>query len=349
MTRPAALLAAACLIMIASSCTKGPAEEASVAPAMAAIWARWWPGYFAHKQAIRLADGRRIALYCEGSGGPLVMMEAGLGYGAWTWRAVQDQIARTSRTCTYDRAGYFRQSTPAAGPRDAGAEAEDLLALVKAAGLAPPYILVGHSYGGFIVRLFAYRHPEQVAGLVLVDPASEYQNKRMAKVAPEVTGSLAQYERLLDRCAAVPRPSGLTETCLLFPVRPDMPRDRIGWFVASQDPAFAATMLREERALDGSSSDELVAERRNLGSIPVILLNQDPDPSQIDVDRAAAFSATWLAMHKETMASISNDAELRIVPGSGHRIQRDRPGAVIRAVDDLIAKARARGVGATGQ
>jgi pimeloyl-ACP methyl ester carboxylesterase len=349
MTRGWALLAAICLDMTASSCTKEPATEAPVAPAVAAVWARWWPGYFANKRAIRLADGRLITLYCEGSGGPLVMMEAGLGYGAWTWRAVQDQLARTSRTCTYDRAGYFRQSTPAGGPRDAGAEADDLLALVKAAGLAPPYILVGHSYGGFIVRLFAYRHPEQVAGLVLVDPASEYQNRRMAKVAPEVTGSLAQYEQLLERCAATPRPSGLAEACLLSPVRPDMPRDRIGWFVASQDPAFAATMLREERALDGSSSDELVAERRNLGRIPVILLNQDPDPRQIDVGKAAAFSASWLRMHEETVASISHDAELRIVPGSGHRIQRDRPGAVIRAVDDLIAKARALGIGAAGR
>jgi pimeloyl-ACP methyl ester carboxylesterase len=221
--------------------------------------------------------------------------------------------------------------------------------LVKAAGLAPPYILVGHSYGGFIVRLFAYRHPEQMAGLVLVDPASEYQNKKMARVAPEVAASLAQYEQLLERCVVAPRPSNLAEACLLFPVRPDMPRDRIGWFVAGQDPVFAATMLREERALDASSSDELVAERRNLGRIPVILLNQDPDSRQIGVDKAAAFSATWLQMHRETMASISNDAELRIVPGSGHRIQRDRPGAVIRAVDDLIAKARARGAGGTGR
>jgi hypothetical protein len=105
MMRRAALVTATCLIMIASSCAKKPAYEAPVAPAVAAIWARWWPGYFAHSQAIRLPDGRRIALYCEGSGAPVVMMEAGLGYGAWTWRAVQDQLARTSRTCTYDRAG----------------------------------------------------------------------------------------------------------------------------------------------------------------------------------------------------------------------------------------------------
>ncbi len=119
--------------------------------------------------------GRRLRLVCEGPAaapGPLVVLEAGAFGFAADWAAVQDRLAAEGvRSCAYDRAG-MGFSDPGPSPRDGLATDADLHALLTKAGLPAPYILVGHSMAGLRVRLFARRHPGEVAGLVLVDAAS---------------------------------------------------------------------------------------------------------------------------------------------------------------------------------
>ncbi len=123
--------------------------------------------------AQRLIDvgGRRMNLYCVGRGSPAVILESGFGSAMWTWGYVQSQLGTISKTCTYDRAGYGF-SDPGPLPRDAASIAADLHTLLTSAGISPPYILVGHSLGGYHVRYFADRYPDEVAGLVLIDPAT---------------------------------------------------------------------------------------------------------------------------------------------------------------------------------
>lgn len=145
--------------------------------------ASWWTGYLAHSELVRLPDGRSINLYCEGKGGPVVVLDAGLGDGAWSWSQVQDQIAQRTRVCAYDRAGYGR-SSPGPMPRDTAAIVGDLAAALKAAHVRGPYLLVGHSLASFDMRLFAFTHAKDVAGMVLVDPSADWQMRRMAEVAP---------------------------------------------------------------------------------------------------------------------------------------------------------------------
>jgi len=122
--------------------------------------------YVAAGQRIDIG-GRSLYLDCRGRGTPTVVLEAGSGSDSATWTAVQDELAATTRTCTYDRAGHGR-SDP--GPRQtlAGAAA-DLRALLAAAGEPGPYIMVGHSLGGAYGRVFAATYRGDVAGLVLVD------------------------------------------------------------------------------------------------------------------------------------------------------------------------------------
>ena len=116
--------------------------------------------------------GRRLDLRCSGSGTPTVLLEAGQGMSSMSWRKVQPALARSMRVCAYDRAGLgFSDAAPL--PRTARAEADDLHALVRSAKLAPPLVLVGHSLGSYIVRLYVDAHRADVAGLVLVDPVSE--------------------------------------------------------------------------------------------------------------------------------------------------------------------------------
>lgn len=111
--------------------------------------------------------GRSLYLDCRGSGTPTIVLEAGSGSDSSTWTLVHDELATTTRTCAYDRAGRGR-SDP--GPRQTLADAAaDLRALLSAAGEPAPYIVVGHSLGGAYGRIFADTGREDVAGLVLVD------------------------------------------------------------------------------------------------------------------------------------------------------------------------------------
>ena len=115
--------------------------------------------------------GRRLRMVCEGpaAAGPTVILESGAFGIAADWAVVQDRLAALGmRSCAYDRAG-MGYSDPAPGPRDGIAAAEDLEKLLAAAHVPAPYILVGHSMAGLRVRLFAVRHPDEVAGVVLVD------------------------------------------------------------------------------------------------------------------------------------------------------------------------------------
>jgi pimeloyl-ACP methyl ester carboxylesterase len=114
-------------------------------------------------------DGRAMYLECRGEGSPVVVLEAGLGVaGVATWAGVQHPLAETTRTCWYDRAGIGR-SAPAEPPRTSPVMVEELRALLDAAGVAPPYVLAGASFGGLNAQLMAREHPDDVVGLVLLD------------------------------------------------------------------------------------------------------------------------------------------------------------------------------------
>ncbi len=113
--------------------------------------------------------GRLLYIECSGSGTPTVVMDAGLGNSHDTWKSVAPAVSKLTRTCTYDRANRGT-SDAAPMPRTSAEVVADLRALLKAAAIPPPYVLVGHSFAGGTMRLFAAEHPGDVAGMVLVDP-----------------------------------------------------------------------------------------------------------------------------------------------------------------------------------
>src|SRR5512132_3747956 len=132
---------------------------------------------------VAIGAGRSLFLDCVGSGTPTVVLEAGLGANTFSWRDVQAQLGRTTRTCAYDRAG-IGNSVARPGVHDARADLADLQALLRAAHLDPPYVLVGHSYGGLLARLSAQEHRQQTAGVVLVDAKGRDQLRRELAVWP---------------------------------------------------------------------------------------------------------------------------------------------------------------------
>jgi len=119
----------------------------------------------------RMVDvgGHRLNIECSGSGGPAVVLQSGLGESSSSWSRIAPAVAASTTVCVYDRAGHGR-SDEASGPQDGIALATDLHTLLQRAGVPGPYVLVGHSSGGPYVRLFAARYPDEVAGMVLLDP-----------------------------------------------------------------------------------------------------------------------------------------------------------------------------------
>ena len=137
--------------------------------------------------------GRRLYVECIGSGSPTVLLEAGHLLGARSWTAVQLAVGRTTRTCAYDRAG-LGDSDPMPGVHDAADEIRDLERLLDRGRIAPPYVIVGHSYGGLLARLFARAHPDLVAGLVFVDAMGRNATRRQLALWPRSEAAAARRE-----------------------------------------------------------------------------------------------------------------------------------------------------------
>ena len=133
---------------------------------------------------VTIGGGRSLFLDCVGSGSPTVVLEAGFAGDSSNWREVHPQLGRTTRTCAYDRAG-LGNSVALPGVHDARDEINDLQRLLQSARIAPPYVLVGHSYGGLLVRLFAKAHPGEIAGVVLVDAMGRDQTRRQLALWPK--------------------------------------------------------------------------------------------------------------------------------------------------------------------
>lgn len=175
----AGLLIAGC----ATSTTNSSAESADTTMAASAPRADF-------SGLVDIGGDRKLYMTCRGSGSPTVVLVSGLGNAADIWsvttdpkngRAVFDEVANFTRVCAYDRPGTIRvtdddkpsPSTPVGQPTSAKPAAADLDALLGASGEPAPYVLVGHSFGGPIIRLYAAAHPAEVGGLVLVDALSE--------------------------------------------------------------------------------------------------------------------------------------------------------------------------------
>ena len=149
--------------------------------------------------AVDIGDGREIYLECHGAGTPTVVLVSGLGDSSEAWSTpaepdsdlptVYDEVAGFARVCAYDRPGTSERTTTVAQPTSAQISAADLEKLLTASGENGPFVLVGHSYGGPIIRLFASDHPEQVAGLVIVDGLSDDLG---AALTPEQTAVFEQ-------------------------------------------------------------------------------------------------------------------------------------------------------------
>ena len=271
--------------------------------------------------------GKKMHIDCVGEGSPAVILDSGLGDTYVSWMKVQPQIAKFARVCSYDRAG-LGYSDSNSGPRTSKVFAQELHALLQAAGIGPPYVLVGHSMGGFDVRLYASLYRAQVAGMVLVDASHPDQENRLPPELKNMEGSGLREAEFLEYTMpfGLPRLIGLCEE---DPVQS----------AAECNFRDAREIVAELKAVSESSAQ--AAATSSLGNMPLAVLSHDPQKpsSEFPPDLAKLVNEAWEKMQEE-MAHLSSRGTQVIVKNSAHYIQIDQPDAVINAVHAIVEQCR---------
>lgn len=256
-----------------------------------------------------------LQLECVGSGNPVVVIDVGAGDSYKNWAAVMGHLAETTTVCSYDRAGYG-QSEPGPLPRHSLQAASELRALLQAAALPGPYILVGHSLGAVNMQVFAAQYPDVTAGMILLDP-TPLGWLLDGSAFPELT---AQYE------AQVQELNTQAEALLQSANEADQAQ-----------AAYLQALASEHNELFNESARQL-AEIVSFGDLPLIVINStQPNPNF--GASAESFQQFWIEQSRE-LAQKSTAGRFVLAEDSGHMIYIDSPGTIIIAVRDMREKVR---------
>jgi pimeloyl-ACP methyl ester carboxylesterase len=290
----------------------------------------------------RLIDvgGYRLHLRCDGVGSPTVVLESGFGMSSNEWALVQPELTRFTRACSYDRAGYgWSDSGP---PEDA---VEVLHALLPKGGISGPYVMVGHSYGSGLVRRYASRFPDEVAGMVLI--ATSYPDEELLHKAAE---SNNRDRRLFETYAATTR-AGLLR---IMPERfvPEMLRGYFGAlrkYLPSQAAQSEIAFLHQTRHVQSlvleadhpsrtEEGEDAAACSQGFGNVPLVVLTErwiySPEADQQEREEARREEE-----RQTRLARLSSRGKKIDVDG-GHLIPLEHPAVVIDTILDVVVTVR---------
>ena len=312
---------------------------------------------------VDVGGGRKMNLYCRGEGRVTVVFDAGLSDWSSIWALVQPAVATRTRACTYDRAGmgYSDVSGRASSPPNI---VDDLHRLLLKAGIQPPYLLVGHSSGGFNMKLYAATYRSQVAAMVLVDPAEERGEERVgpavrarfgnASVDKAMAMALVEtpgYVAALTACATEAASHDLSPTSKSYSACTDPVRPPLGVDIAAERQAlqvrsaYQAAQLSEfvnsvNQQPANATLDAVYAKSFGgtevLGDMPLVVLSHSIDSPASPYDAMGNFADHLL--HEQT-AALSSHGVHRVVPDTHHNIEVEHPQAIIDAIEDVLLAA----------
>ncbi len=297
--------------------------------------------------------GFRLHLRCSGSGAPAVVMDAALAGSSISWSLVQPDVSRLTCACSYDRGG-FGWSDAGPMPRTAGRAADELRLLLDRGGVSPPFVLVGHSFGGLVMRIFAARYRSEVSGLVLVDPAHPEDwvtpaPKEQIKIDRGI--KLCRSGATAARFGAARLVSGLV-TLGLFGIarglatvvsRGGLSREDEGvlapfWKLPPEtrkplrqfwtQEKFFAALGSQIASISTSAAETLAASAGGYGDLPLVTIS-------------ATEPGDYRLRQQEALARLSQRGRHVIASNSGHWIPLDQPQVVIDAIREVLADATA--------
>lgn len=292
--------------------------------------------------------GHHLHAVCRGEGRPVVVLESGIAASSLSWALVQPAVAAFTRVCAYDRAGLAWSDAPSC-PRTFTRIVDELAAVLARVAPGGPFVLVGHSFGSFVVRAYAAREAERVAGVILIDPPTEWLTMTRER-ARMLSGGVH-----LSRIGALLARLGVVRACLalLTGGAPAAPRG----FVKIFGPTAARTLERlvgEVRKLPpdvhpvvqshwsqpkcfDAMADSLMALERERETIAAVSV---PPAVPVVVISGCDQPPEQMAAHR-LFAESSRTGRHIIAARSGHWIQFDQPELIIGLIRDLVDSARA--------
>ncbi|MCO6451480.1 MAG: alpha/beta hydrolase [Caldilineales bacterium] len=269
--------------------------------------------------------GYHLHINCTGAGSPSVVIEAGLADWSTGWEFVQQEVSKSTRVCTYDRAGWG-WSDPGPLPRDAAHFAQELHTLLQNAGIPGPYVMAGHSLGGLVVRVFAHDYASEVTGVVLIDsmsPRQFTQPQLDAQPPTEMRQQSFSFPALVARFGIVrllARPLGLM---------PSGTPDENAYFARLVRPPSAQTFVNESKGMPASGAEAYAV--KSFGDLPLIVLTAKLNPIP-----------GWQEWQAELLQLSSNPQHL--FAESDHPIHFEAPDAAIAAILQMVEQVRGSGM-----
>ena len=297
-----------------------------------------------------MVGGRRLHINCAGKGGPTVVVENGTGDFSFDWSLVQPEVAKFTRICTYDRAGYA-WSDPGPKPRTFGQIALELHTGLLKLGVKGPYVMVGQSYGGFPARAFAKAYINELAGMVLVDVLHEDSRiiigGKAIRLREEARGrtipspQIGQIQSGSDtKSISRPEPKKSAVEPPLDRLPPGIQQIRL-WAETQPDYLDAG---ENEREWSVEELARMYANRESLGyplgDRPLIVLTRARGGYRDGRDiLAEELEKERLRLHSE-LARLSRNSQHIIAKNSGHNIHLEAPDLVIEAIRHVVDAAR---------
>ena len=281
---------------------------------------------------VDIGHGRRLHLVTAGEGSPAVVIIPALAENVLQWLPVVQAVAAETRACVYDRAEVGWSDPPPRWRRTPDLMAADLHALLIAAGIPPPYVLVGHSIGGIVARRFYAQHPDLVAGMVLVDSSHERQGERFA-TADWRKGTRMYAREAVKRQARILGARRLAASLgLLRGFNADITREAPAEYADAARAIMLSTRHKHANVREMLMVTHTWEGPPDLGSVPLTVLTalRRLDESLLPM---------WVQMQDE-LAALSSDSEHITTPDAGHYMHLDDPELVVRVIRDLVRRCR---------